>query len=59
MRFEIVEDCMLCGVCAEECPIGAIQNEENTYVIDQEFCTECGSCSYVCDVGAIVSKSSS
>lgn len=56
MRFEITEDCILCGICAEECPIEAIKKEENIYVIDQEFCTECGSCSYVCDVGAIISK---
>ena len=59
MRFEITEDCILCGNCAEECPIEAIKKEDDIYLIDQEFCTECGSCSYVCDAGSIISISHS
>lgn len=52
--YRITDACTLCGNCADECPINAIIEGENIYVIDQEFCTECGACVYVCDAGAIV-----
>ncbi len=54
MSYKITDDCTCCGNCADECPIEAIKQEENIYVIDQEFCTECGDCFYVCDADAIV-----
>jgi len=43
MSCTIVETCICCHVCAEECPVGAISEDEenNIYVIDPEICDCC------------------
>lgn len=42
--FIAVNDrCIHCGVCAEECPVGAI-NQQNSSVINQETCITCCAC---------------
>ncbi len=56
MAYEITDECVACGTCAEECPSEAIYEGEDKYVIDQEKCTECGTCVEVCPTGAIVEK---
>ncbi|MCL2337981.1 MAG: 4Fe-4S binding protein [Firmicutes bacterium] len=56
MAYEITDDCVLCGNCADECPIKAVKNEGDKYAIEQELCVECGACTFVCDSGAIVTK---
>jgi ferredoxin len=53
--YEITEECVACGTCAEECPSDAI-SEGDIYVIDQDKCTECGTCFEVCPVEAIIEK---
>ena len=52
MSYIISDDCTSCGVCADECPVEAISEGPDKYVIDQELCTECGLCSEVCPVEA-------
>jgi len=54
MAYKITEDCVSCGTCADECPVEAISEGEDRYVIDAKKCTDCGSCAEVCPTEAIV-----
>ena len=44
-----------CGVCFDECPQGAIKEDETaTYpLVDAPLCNDCGECDEVCPVNAI------
>lgn len=53
MAFEINEECLACGVCMDECPVEAISEGADIFVIDPDECTDCGSCSEVCPNEAI------
>lgn len=54
MAFEITDECLACGVCMDECPVEAIAEGEEIFVINASECTDCGSCSEVCPNEAIV-----
>jgi NADP-reducing hydrogenase subunit HndC len=55
MRYVIAADhCKSCGICAKNCPVGAISGEKKVpYVIDQEKCIKCGVCMTKCPFKAI------
>ena len=52
MAYTITDECIACGACAEECPVGAISEGDGKYVIDGDTCISCGACAGVCPVGA-------
>ena len=53
MAYVISDDCISCGTCEGECPVGAISTGADHYEIDPNACTDCGTCAGVCPVEAI------
>jgi len=60
MAFKITEECIACGACEPECPVQAISEGEDIYVIDPNKCVECvgyhdtQQCASVCPVDACI-----
>ena len=54
MAYKITDQCISCGSCEGDCPIGAISSGDSQYVIDADTCIDCGSCVGACPVEAIV-----
>jgi ferredoxin len=52
MSYKINDECISCGACQPECPVDAISEGSDKYVIDPSKCIECGACADVCPVGA-------
>ncbi len=52
MAYKITDECIACGACAEGCPVEAISEGEDHYVIDPDVCISCGACADTCPVGA-------
>jgi ferredoxin len=54
MVFQINTNiCVGCGACAGNCPVSAIEQEEDKYVINSGICVGCGACESTCPVNAI------
>ena len=53
MAYVISDDCIACGTCKDECPMGAISEGSEHYSINPDICTECGTCADVRPSGAI------
>ncbi len=52
MAFKITDACVKCGACASECPVSAITEGDDKFVIDPDTCIGCGNCAAVCPVSA-------
>ena len=52
MSYKITDACIACGACAAECPVNAISEGAEHYVIDADACIACGACAGACPVGA-------
>ena len=53
MAYVIGDNCVSCGTCAETCPVGAISEGSDKYVIDADQCISCGSCAEDCPCNTI------
>lgn len=51
--MKITDECIACGTCVESCPVGAIVESDEIYMITED-CTDCGGCVSSCPVDAIV-----
>lgn len=53
MAFKITDACISCGACVDTCPVSAISEGDDKYVIDADVCIDCGACADSCPTEAI------
>ncbi|MDO4965173.1 MAG: 4Fe-4S binding protein [Lachnospiraceae bacterium] len=53
MAYVIGDQCINCGSCAGQCPVGAIAEGDGKFEINADQCISCGACAGQCPVGAI------
>ncbi len=56
MAYTITDACVKCGTCVDNCPVEAISEGDEKYVIDADVCVSCGTCTDNCPVEAIVEE---
>lgn len=56
MAFKVTDQCVNCGACEADCPVGAISENGDARVIDAGKCISCGTCAADCPAGAIVEE---
>ena len=56
MSYKITDECVACGSCISECPMDAISEGDEIYVIDADACSDCGTCAEACPTEAIVAE---
>ena len=52
MAYKISDECISCGLCADNCPVSAITEGDGKYVINPDLCVDCGACADNCPVDA-------
>ncbi|WP_304262750.1 DUF362 domain-containing protein [Kallipyga massiliensis] len=53
MAYKILDTCIACGTCMDECPTSAI-SEGDIYEINPDVCIDCGACAGVCPTDSII-----
>ena len=53
MAYIINDACGKSGTCDDNCPVEAISEGEDKYIIDADLCVNCGPCAETCPVEAI------
>lgn len=56
MAYNITDACVCCGTCVDNCPVEAISQGDDKFVIDADVCVNCGTCADNCPVEAIVEE---
>ena len=56
MAYTITDACVNCGTCVDNCPVEAISQGDDKFVIDADLCVNCGTCADNCPVEAIVEE---
>ena len=56
MAFKITDQCVNCGTCEPDCPVGAIVEKGDVRVIEADKCISCGTCAAECPAEAIVEE---
>jgi ferredoxin len=56
MAHVISGECISCGACESTCPVEAISQGDDQFVIDANTCTDCGACLDSCPVDAIAAS---
>ena len=57
IEYFIVEECIGCTLCAQDCPTDAIAFKPyELHVVDNELCIKCDICRQVCPVNAVIIK---
>ncbi len=56
MAYKIDDKCVKCGACKDVCPVQAISEGADKYVINADECVDCGACVGECPVEAIAQE---